>query len=290
MIVSASYRTDIPAHYGRWFLNRLEAGHCMVPNPYGGPPARVGLSPGEVDGFVFWTRNPGPFDAAFEVVRARGTPFFVQMTITGYPRAVEPHVPGPEAAVAMLRHLAARHGPRAVVWRYDPILVTAEMDAAWHREGFARLARALRGATDEVVASFVAPYRKTARNLAQAGLAWRDPEEPEKRELMAELAAIAGEHGMRLSLCAQPALADTPGTAPARCVDAARLSDVAGRPLRARERGNRPGCLCAESRDIGAYDTCLQGCAYCYAVSGRSAALRRRAAHDPAAEALAPRG
>jgi hypothetical protein len=289
MIVSASYRTDIPALYGAWFLNRLAAGHCLVANPYGGRPTRVDLTPAAVDGFVFWTRNPGPFRPAFEAVAALGIPFVVQMTVTGAPRALEPHVPGPEAAAAMLRDLASRHGPRACVWRYDPILVSEATPPDWHRETFARLARALSGAADEVVASFVQPYRKTARNLGRAGVAWRDPDPAEKRALLGDLAAVAAEEGMRLTLCAQPDLLDAPGTAPARCVDALRLSDVAGRPLAARERGNRPGCLCAESRDIGAYDGCVQGCAYCYAVASHEAARARHRAHDPRAEMLLPR-
>ena len=49
MIVSASYRTDIPALYGAWFMNRLAAGFCAVVNPYGGPPYRVALTREAVD-------------------------------------------------------------------------------------------------------------------------------------------------------------------------------------------------------------------------------------------------
>ena len=37
MIVSASYRTDIPAFYGDWFRRRLAEGAVRVANPYGGP-------------------------------------------------------------------------------------------------------------------------------------------------------------------------------------------------------------------------------------------------------------
>jgi DNA repair photolyase len=56
--------------------------------------------------------------------------------------------------------------------------------------------------------------------------------------------------------------------------------------LAARQKGNRPGCLCAESRDIGAYDSCPHGCAYCYAVRHRDRALTNYRNHDPAAERL----
>ncbi len=297
MIVSASYRTDIPAFYGRWFLNRLNAGFARVANPYGGPPGRVDLTPAAVDGFLFWTRNLAPFQEALAAVDARGTPFVAQLTVTAYPRALERSVIAWEEAVAQMRAVRDRWGPRAVVWRYDPIVMTSLTPPAWHRESFARLAGALRGVTDEVTTSFLQPYRKTARNLDAAARAaafsWHDPEPEEKRALLGGLAGIAAEHGMALTLCTQPDLAESPGVTPARCVDAARLSEVAGAPVKARQKGNRPGCLCAESRDIGAYDTCPHGCVYCYAVSNRAVARTRVQAHDPEGEFLfspAPRG
>jgi Domain of unknown function (DUF1848) len=290
MIVSASYRTDIPAFYGDWFRRRLEAGYAMVANPYGGPPYRVALAPPALDGFVFWSRNTAPFRPVLELLAARRLPFVVQYTLTGYPRALEQAVPPPAAGVRQMRELAARHGTRAVVWRYDPLLFAAGMDAAFHRRAFAVLARELRGVVGEAVVSFAQLYAKTRRNLNAAaearGFAWRDPEADEKRTLLGELAAIAGEHGMRLTVCSQPEL----GGEPARCIDAERLSEVAGRPLKLREKGNRPGCLCAESRDIGAYDSCPHGCVYCYAVGSRGRARARLRAHDPAGEFLFPPG
>ena len=90
---------------------------------------------------------------------------------------------------------------------------------------------------------------------------------------------------MRLTLCTEPELASV-AAQPARCIDAERLSDIAGRAILAREKGNRPGCLCAESRDIGAYDTCAQGCVYCYAVESHDRAARRIKAQDPEAPRL----
>ena len=99
MIVSASYRTDIPAFYGEWFQRRLQAGFAMVANPYGGRPYRVALDPPALDGFVFWTRNAAPFGKALETVRAQGTPFVVQFSLTGYPRTLERSVPPVAAAL-----------------------------------------------------------------------------------------------------------------------------------------------------------------------------------------------
>jgi hypothetical protein len=277
MIVSASYRTDIPAFYGDWFLGRLQAGACDVANPYGGPAYRVPLVGPEAEGFVFWTRNIAPFGAALEAVAARDLPFVVHYTITGYPKALEASVIPAVRSVALVRALAERYGPRAVVWRYDPLLITSLTPPQWHRETFAGLAAALAGATDEVVLSFAQVYRKTRANTERAarkhGFTWRDPAPEEKRALLAELAGLARAQGLKPTLCAQPELLDEALKA-ARCIDAGRLSDVAGHTIEAKTKGNRPGCLCAQSRDIGAYDTCPHGCVYCYAVSHPDTAKR----------------
>jgi hypothetical protein len=291
VIVSASYRTDIPAFYGRWFVNRLAAGGCRVVNPWGGQIYEVPLDGDSVDGFVFWTRNAAPFGEGFAAVRRMARPFIVQFTVTGYPRALEPSVPDGDAAIAQIRDLARCYGLRATVWRYDPVVISSLTPPAFHRRNFAALCAALRGAVDEVVVSFAHIYRKTRRNMDRAarehGFTWRDPEAGEKAALCGELAAIAAEAGMALRVCAQPEFLG-PGAAPARCIDADRLSDVAGYAIKAPRQGNRPGCLCHRSRDIGAYDTCPQGCVYCYAVSDQKLAVTNRRRHDPGGELLLP--
>ena len=289
MIVSASYRTDIPAFYGDWFRARLAEGYALVANPYGGPDYRVDLGQEAADGFVFWSRNPTPFRPVLEHLAGQRRPFVLQFTITGYPRALESAVPAAEAAVALLRDLAGRFGKRSLVWRYDPILISGLTSEAWHGENFAKLAGELAGSVDEVVLSFAQIYAKTGRNLAAAGrrhgFAWRDPPDEEKRRLIAQLAQCAAEKGMQATVCAQPHL--LAGSArPALCIDGARLSDVAGRPIAAKVKGNREGCACHESRDIGAYDSCPQGCTYCYAVRDPAKAKARLKAHDPMAERL----
>ena len=270
-VVSASYRTDIPAFYGDWFARRLAAGHALVRNPWSGSAYRVDLAPEAVAGYVFWTRNPTPF---IPVLERLDRPFAVQFTITGYGRRLEPSVPSPERAVEAAHRLAQRYGPRCVVWRYDPILSPTHD----HVEAAGRLAESLRGASDECVVSFASFYRKTQRNLSAAGFVWEEPE-PDRRLRLIEALADAVSP-LRLTVCAQPEL--TVGAAePARCIDPARLGLG---PLP--EKGNRPGCACAASRDIGAYDTCPHGCLYCYANASPAAARRRFKAHDPEAGML----
>ncbi|ARJ66269.1 DNA repair photolyase [Magnetospirillum sp. ME-1] len=295
MIVSASYRTDIPAFYGRWFLNRFRAGWAKAVNPYGRQVSTIPLRSG-VDGFVFWTRNPGPFRDALAEIRRAELPFVLHCTLTGYPRALESSVIEVERSLSLMAESASIHGPRTVVWRYDPILATSLTPLDWHEENFARLAARLEGVADEVSVSFATLYRKTERNLAVAARAhrfgWSDPSPGDKRALLLRLAELASTHGIRLTLCSQPDLL-APGIEPSSCIDARRLEDVArgwglDRRIDAKVKGNRPGCLCHESRDLGEYDTCPHGCTYCYAVGSRTLAKRRYAEHDPESEFLLP--
>lgn len=291
MIVSASYRTDIPTFYGEWFINRLRAGYCKVRNPYGGQIFRVSLAPEDVDGFVFWTKNLGPFLLHLAEVRQRGFAFVVQYSINGYPRELEFSVVDAEKSVEHMQRLGGDYGPRVAVWRYDTILFTSLTPPDFHRANFARLAKRLEGSTDEVIVSFAQIYKKTRRNLDWAGrefaFQWEDPPDDVKLQLVGELAACARSHGMMLSVCSERQFLKT-GVEDARCIDAGRLADVRGEPFPARLKGNRPDCGCHESRDIGDYDTCPHGCVYCYAVQNRALAQRRYKTHDPHAELLFP--
>jgi hypothetical protein len=286
MIISASYRTDIPAFHGDWFLERLAAGEVSVKNPYSQKPTIVDLKPDAVDGYVFWTRNARPFARGLAAVAAQGKPFVVHYTILGYPSTLDANVIAPSLAIENARAIAQAYGPRALVWRYDPIVLTPETETDWHRANFKRLAAAMAGASDEVVVSFAQVYAKSARNMKKAGITWRIPNAAEQATLIADLGREADRNGMTLSLCTQADLSAATGTTPARCIDAQRLSDLARRTIGAHTKGNRPGCLCAESRDIGGYNSCVHGCHYCYAVADH--ALARKQMRESRQEKLRP--
>ena len=154
MIVSASYRTDIPAFYADWFARRLREGWASYRNPYSGKEHRLRLDPEEAKGFVFWTRNLGPFFPVLEELRAAGRPFVVQFTLTGYPTALERATQPVEAAVAQFERLAERFGRRAGVWRYDPVFISEATPPDFHRAQVTRLARRLAPLVDEAAFSF----------------------------------------------------------------------------------------------------------------------------------------
>lgn len=291
MIISASYRTDIPAFYGDWFMARLRAGYCKIIRPYSRRAERVSLARGDVDGFVFWGRNYARFATHLPEIRERGFPFVIHYGITAYPRPLESFAAGTEKSIELLKQIAAEYGPRVCVWRYDPIVLSSLTPVDFHLRNFESLARRLAQSTDEVIISFMHPYKKTVRKLdsvaRDAGFTWHDPTAEEKLALAAQLVEIARSQGLQLSVCAQREYI-VPGAADAKCIDAVRLSDVAGRPLRISRSGHRKNCGCFSSTDIGAYNTCPHGCIYCYAVDDQAAAKQRFQKHDPSSEFLLP--
>jgi hypothetical protein len=287
-IVSASRRTDIPALYSRWLLRRIEAGSCEWIAPFGGRLCEVSLRPEDVLALVFWTRNPSPLLPALGDLRSAGYSFYFHFTITGYPREVEVRAPPLGAGLRAFRAAAEKVGPEALIWRYDPVLLgTGEFAPARHLERFREIAPQIRGATREVYFSFSDFYGKTRKNLDAAsietGIAFRDPDRTERREIALRLRDIAASNGMSLHACCEDALVDpAEGILKGHCVDidkVRRLRPDAKEDLK--RRPTRKECGCTESVDIGAYDTCIFGCAYCYATRSRAAALARARHHDP---------
>jgi len=286
MIVSASRRTDIPAFYGDWFVNRLAAGFCLVANPFNPRQvSRVSLRRDDVGAFVLWTRDPRPFAAGFDALDRGGYPYVVLMTLTGYGPPLEPHAPAAGEVLAAAGALAARVGPERLVWRYDPVVLGPGLGPEEHAARFARLARRLEGSTRQVKVSFVDLYRKTRRRLGalEHGHAYlSDPSlDPRAGELLARMSASAAGHGMTLSTCAEARDWSVCGAPPGACVDGDLLRRLFGLQITGTDRGQRPHCRCAPSRDIGVPDSCLHGCVYCYATSSHELAARRRSTHDP---------
>ena len=289
MIISASYKTDIPTFYGEWFKNRLESGYCKMVNPYNRRVYKVSLRKEDVDGFVFWTKNIGPFLEKLAFVQERGYPFIVQYTINGYPRILEFSVVDADRSIEHMKTIAAAYGGNVAVWRYDPILLSSETSVDFHYRNFDGLAKRLEGTTDEVVVSFVQLYRKTLRNMnwaaEQFDFGWEDPTDETKLQMTEYFAEIAASYGMQLRMCSQDKYL-VKGVGPARCIDAERLSEIAGYSIGAKVKGNRSDCGCHLSKDIGEYDTCPHGCVYCYAVLNRDLARERYKEHDPNGEFL----
>lgn len=286
MIISASRRTDIPAFYANWFMNRIRAGFVLVRNPFNARQLRhVSLAVADVDAIVFWTRNARKLIPHLPDLDKLGHRYYFQYTITGYPTALEKSVPSLAQAVRTFAELSERLGPQRVLWRYDPILLSSLTSIDEHRRRFAKAAAALAGKTSRVTISVAEFYQKTRKNLGRIeGLTCSDlAQDPgQLQALVATLAEIAERHGMEMRTCASGIDLANAGAASGKCIDEHRLKTVFGSDYpSAKDKGQRPHCGCVQSVDIGEYNTCLHGCAYCYATHNSRVAIDNMARHDP---------
>ncbi|MDW7761514.1 MAG: DUF1848 domain-containing protein [Acidobacteriota bacterium] len=288
MIVSASRRTDIPAFYGRWFLNRLRAGHVLVANPRRRLEVRrVDLDPASIDGIVFWTKNPEDFLSRLPGLDAFEIPYDFLFTITGYGPSIEPNLPPKRAVIETFKRLSDRLGPERVIWRYDPIFLTPAIGGDEHLRRFESLARNLEGYTTHVIIAFLTLYRKSRRHMESLKVSLPEPDDA--RRLLLKLKRMAAFRGMTLGTCAVSSECHPEGTARGACIDARRFERMIGRSIpMSKDPGQRKECLCVRSVDIGAYDTCAHTCLYCYANASPATALRNRELHDPDGPILLP--
>ena len=267
MIISASRRGDIPAFHSAWFMDCLRRGEVVTANPYRPKQIRVvDLRRSAVAAFVFWTRDPRPLMKHLDEIDDRGYPYYFLITLTGYPRFLEPGSPGLAPALSFFAALAARIGRKRIVWRYDPVIFSAATGCDFHRENFLKLAGMLAPFTFRVIVSFFDPYRKALQRLKKYGIDGENAagSAGQRIQLLAHFAAISREFQLEIQSCAEGGL--TAGVTHGKCIDEALLNELFGLGLSYRkDPSQRKLCLCQRSVDIGSYGTCRHGCLYCYA-------------------------
>jgi DNA repair photolyase len=286
MIISASRRTDIPALYSEWLMNRLREGCVLIPNPRNPYRfSRVQLAPYTVDCIVFWTKNPAPMFSRLSEISAMGYPFYFQFTLTPYGPAWEPNLPPKSKLIETFRQLSRMLGPDRVVWRYDPVILTQQMDVAYHLRCFEEIAGYLEGFTNRAIFSFLDIYSRVRRVLESAGA--EEIQERDMLRLAEGFAVCAQSHHMGLFTCCESVELKAYGIQHAACIDAGLIQDILGCTIRCRkDAGQRMACGCVESIEIGTYDSCTHGCKYCYATSSAPAVAKHAAEHDPAGSLL----
>ncbi|MBM4327684.1 MAG: DUF1848 domain-containing protein [Deltaproteobacteria bacterium] len=293
-IISASRRTDIPALHAAWFMNRIRAGRVRVISPFGPRVFEISLLTEDVLGIVFWTKNAAPLLKYLDELRNRGYCFSFLYTVNNYPAFLEPGTPKLGHTMKIVETLAKKLGPRGLRWRYDTIVMTEKLDRSWHTSNFRNLCASLAGFTSECIFSFCDYYRKTKRNMSLRVPDHIKPSEAECRDMAEELAHIARDRKISLLSCAHDFLVSE-RIGKARCIDAEAMAHVVDSTRRQealrrlKTAPSRNGCGCAASKDIGAYDTCAQGCVYCYANSNPDRARRNLALVRADSECLDPR-
>ena len=279
MIIQTGMRTDIPAFYSKWFLNRIKEGYVLVRNPYNERQVtRYRLAPDVVDLIAFCTKNPAPMLPYMNVLKPYGQYWFV--TITPYGRDIEPNVPDKEKVMDDFKKLSDIVGVDSMGWRYDPILVDDKHSVEWHITEFEKMAENLCGYTKSCVISFIDIYKKVERNFRGV----REVSKKDRITLGKEFIKIAGKFGMTIRPCAEGDELTLYGADCSGCMTVNTFETALHVHLNVpkRKTNQRNGqCACLLGVDIGAYDTCGHLCKYCYANSNTELVKANMKKHNP---------
>lgn len=264
MIISASRRTDIPSYYSDWFYNRIKDGYVMVRNPMNiHQVSKITLSPDVVDCIVFWTKNPAPMLDRLDELKDYN--YYFQFTLNAYGKDVEQNVPSKGTEVMeTFKRLSDKIGPERVVWRYDPILLNGNYTIDYHTTYFEKLASKLSGYTEKCTISFIDFYKNITSNVKSLEILSMSIED--KRTLAKALSEIAFSYNLKMDTCAEDIELNDLKITHARCIDDRLIEKIIGCKINTTKDPNqRLECGCVASIDIGLYNTCLNGCKYCYA-------------------------
>jgi len=291
MIISASRRTDIPACYADWFINRIREGYCTVPNPVNPKMISfVSLNPDDVDVIVFWTRNAKPLILKLPELDKRGFRYYFQYTILANPRILDPKTPPIQSSIETFKSLSDHLGPERVIWRYDPIIIANQCPSSYHLEKISYIASSLRGYTKRLMISMLDTYHHTEgrmRSLEAKGLRVSLLDGERFHCFIKSIVDIAKANGMEIFSCAEEGGLDRAGVASGKCIDDRLIEKVFNIAVtHKKDPHQRPACGCAVSKDIGMYDTCPFNCVYCYATRNPESAKRNFLKHNPQSPSL----
>ena len=280
MIISASRRTDIPAFYSEWFFNRLKEKYVLVRNPMNiHQIGKISLSPDVVDGIVFWSKNPSPMLGRIDELEKYN--YYFQFTLTAYDRDIEPNIPSKNKIIIPgFQKLSKLVGRERIIWRYDPILFNERYTMDYHCRYFRVLASKLGDYTEKCTVSFLDMYRNTVRNTRPLNI--RVETKEMQCEILGRFSEIAAEYGIYIDTCAEKIDTRELKIKHACCIDKNRFERIGKCKLNVNKDPNqRVECGCAASIDIGTYNTCNNGCLYCYANYNRKIVERNLGLHDP---------
>ncbi len=279
MILSVSRRTDIPNYYSEWFLNRIKEGYLYVRNPMNAHQiSKIKITPDVVDCIVFWTKNPKAMLSRLEELN--DYMYYFQFTLTGYGKDVEENVPHKKnVMLPVFQELSSKIGANRVIWRYDPIFFNDTYTKEYHLQAFEQIASALKGYTKKCVISFVDEYAKNAKNMRKLNV--KEVSNIELFEFAKELGRIAKENEMQIASCAEIIDLEACGIEHNCCIDKKLIEELIDCRIKTgKDKNQRKECGCVESIEVGTYNTCLNGCQYCYANYSQESVVKNCKTYD----------
>lgn len=281
MIINTGSRTDTVQYYTEWLLKRFDEGYVYSRNPmYPEKVTKYILSPDVVDCVIFCSKNYRPILPYIETITDKYNTYFFY-TITAYGKDVEPNVPSIDESIDTLLDLANIVGKQRVAWRYDPILLTDIYTKSKHYQTFEYMTQKISPYIDRCIFSFVDMYKKLKVNMPEI----LPLSETDKIDIVRNIGYIAKKYNMLIQTCATGADYSTFGILNSGCITSEILEKANDIKFKyVRHAGNRTNCRCIETRNIGDYDTCPNGCKYCYANQNPYVAVKNYKKHNPNSE------
>jgi len=277
MIINTGQRTDIPAFYSDWLVNRIREGYVMVRNPYyPNLVTRFSLDPKVVDIIGFCTKNPKPMLKHLDILKPYGQIWFV--TITAYDSDIEPNVPPIDEVIESFIELSKRLGKDRVIWRYTPIIINEKYTVEKHIERFKYILSKVKDYTSYVVYGFLDLYDKIKKNTS-----FSDGSDIDKIRITKEFKSLCDTYNLSLRLCSKEKWLKEYGIDTNGCMRFEDYERALGKYLNIKDKmeARKNYCSCYLSNDIGAYNSCLHLCKYCYANGMVQTIKRNNSLHNP---------
>lgn len=288
MILSIDFRTDIPAFYNEWIVNRFKEGFLYFRNPaYPSTIHKVILDKKHIEGIIWCSKDYLPILHDLKDITDK-FPSIFHYTITGYDKDIEPNVPNLEQSIYTFKELSMRYGKDMVIWRFDPIFYCEDFEICGTIQRFENICKQLHSYTDRVVVNFISPYEKVKRHMPNLKLMSKY----EKESCIINLLEICKQYNLKLQTCGNGLqFKDVEGIEVTGCLDEHALN-IMGIYTNKQTKATQWGCLCYQNTSIGEYNTCLHKCKYCYASADFDECDKNYEMHDPNSPLLIgwPRG
>lgn len=279
MIISISRRTEIPAFYTEWLINRFHEGYVLVRNPMNyHQVSKVKLTPDIIDCIVFWTKDPENIIDKLDFFSKYK--YYFQITINPYDTQIEKGVRPKNEIIKSVKLLSQKIGMDKIVWRYDPIFLTDQYTIDYHEKYFELLLKQLSKYTNKCIISFMNIYAKTKRNMKDINVL--EITDEAMHTIAKKFSVIGKRYEMTIETCSEAIDLSEYGINHGKCIDDRLISKICDSELTIeKDKNQRDSCGCVKSIDIGAYNTCKHNCSYCYANFSEQSMKNNILKHDP---------
>lgn len=274
MILFASGRTDIPAFYSNWFINRVKAGFVDVRNPFNQKlVSRINFR--DVDLIMFCSKNPLPMIDKLDILKI---PLLFHVTITPYGKDVEPNIPDKRLIIEGVKKLSLVLGIDNVVVRYDPIFLSDKYNVDYHIRAFDKLCKNLNGYVNKIIVSFMDEYKNVRRN--KNILKYKAFTREDYKKIGEAFSKSAMDNGMSVQTCFEDKDLTQYGFIKGECLSHELAYILTGKKFKSSNVRKEKKCECVQMVDIGDYNSCMHMCKYCYANYDEKAVSSNFKRHD----------